>query len=165
MSMNRAGSADRVVSEALCLATPEDNPAERINPVRQLQQPLPGRISSTGRPAGLTSRLQQPRGSSALTQEAELLQLEGAAATYNQYSSTAFYAKEALQASAAIRRQRRRGLLRMLREGRSLTATGLTLLAGIGASIGSIASCDDADTPCVASDGDSGAGGASSAED
>lgn len=151
------------MSEALCLATPEDNPAERIDPVRQLQQPAPGRISSTGRPAGLTSRL---RGSSSeLTQEAELLQLEGAAATYSQYSSTAFYAKEALQASAAIRRQRRRGLLRMLREGRSLTATGLTLLAGIGASIGSIASCDDVDTPCAVSNEDGGAGGASSAED
>jgi hypothetical protein len=160
--MNRAGSADRVVREALCLATPEDNPAERTNPVRPLQQLVP-RSSSAGR---FTVRPQQPRGSSSvLTQEAEFLQLEGAAATYGQYSSTAFYASEALQASAAIRRQRRRGLLRMLREWRSLTATGLTLLAGISASIGSIGSCDDVDTPCAVFDEGGSADGADSGGD
>lgn len=166
LSNSRAGSVDRVVNEALCLATPED-PTELDGPARQVQpvQSLSSRASSVNRgvtrsgaedPSPTLSRL-QARGavmesdsntttsSGVLQEEAEeLLQLEGAAFSY-QYScsSTALYAREALQASAAVRRRRRRKLVRMLREGRALTASGVSVLASIGSSISSIGSWDD----------------------
>jgi hypothetical protein len=87
----------------------------------------------------------------------ELLQLEGAAMTY-QYacsramSAHALYTREALQASAAVRRKRRRTLMRLLRKSRTVTADGLSalqdsppvqLLASISASIGTLASWDE----------------------
>jgi hypothetical protein len=89
-----------------------------------------------------------PNSSSLGSEVEEVLQLESAAATY-QYtcSRTELDAREALQASAAVRRQRRRALMRMLREGRTLTATGLSALASIGSSISSIASWDDEGHP------------------
>lgn len=159
--MSRADSTDRVVNEAFCLATPHDNPTESGSPVRQLQQA--GRAvsvrSSTNRTRsaseaealGPTPNRLQPRSdrsdpdSSSLGSEIEeVLQLESAAATCQcTCSRTAMYAREVLQASAAVRRQRRRALMRMLREGRTLTATGLSALASIGSSISSIASWDD----------------------
>jgi hypothetical protein len=95
-----------------------------------------------------------------LTLEAEeLLQLEGAAVTYQYTCARAAYAlhaSEVLQASAAVRRQRRRALLRLLRESRVLTASGLSalqesppgqLLANIGASISTLVSYDDEGLP------------------
>lgn len=78
----------------------------------------------------------------------ELLQLE----TVAYQSAQAMYTTEVLQASAAIRRQRRRVLLRLLRNGRDMTSSTLStlqatppgqLLASIGSSIGSLASLDD----------------------
>lgn len=139
--MSRAGSVDRVVNEALCLATPED-PTELDRPAWQVQ-PAATRASSSSinraakkpgseAPRPTLSRLQlrtatsepdpstSSSSSSVLPEEAEeLLQLEGAAFSYQyQYScSTGLYAREALQASAAVRRRRRRALVRMLREG------------------------------------------------
>jgi hypothetical protein len=81
----------------------------------------------------------------------ELLQLEGAAATYSQYAAM-MHANEVLQASAAVRRQRRRALIKLLRKTRQETAAGLSalqdsapgqLLASISASIGTLGSWDD----------------------
>jgi hypothetical protein len=81
----------------------------------------------------------------------ELLQLEGAAATYSQYAAM-MQANEVLQASAAVRRQRRRALIKLLRKTRQETAAGLSalqdsapgqLLASISASIGTLGSWDD----------------------
>jgi hypothetical protein len=102
----------------------------------------------------------EPDSSSLGTEVEEVLQLETAAATY-QYtcSRTALHAREALQASAAVRRQRRRALMRMLRDGRTLTATGLSALANIRSSISSIASWDD-DVHPVPSANSSGSGAA-----
>jgi hypothetical protein len=71
----------------------------------------------------------------------QLLEVEGAAAAYHYTCTrTALRTSQALQASAAVRRQRRRALLRLLREGRSLTAGGLSTLASLGSSISSLAS-------------------------
>jgi hypothetical protein len=169
------------MSEAFCLATPPDNPAESNSPLRQQPQPsaprtytnsTTARSSSSGSTQGSAPepfperlRLSPMRaqlrsglnpGSSVLGLEAEeLLQLEGAAVTY-QYTCAraahALHTSEVLQASAAVRRQRRRALMRLLRESRALTATGLSalqesppvqLLANIGASISTLVSYDD----------------------
>jgi hypothetical protein len=86
----------------------------------------------------------------------ETLQCEGVAVTY-QYTClraaiSAEYTNEILQASAAIRRQRRRALIRLLRKSRLLTSNSLSalqdsppaqLLASIGASVNSLSSGDE----------------------
>jgi hypothetical protein len=98
--------------------------------------------------------------SSALAQEVEeILQFEGVAVTY-QYTClraamSAEYTNEILQASAAVHRQRRRALIRLLRRSRVLTSNGLSalqdsppaqLLASISASVGSLSSWDEDST-------------------
>lgn len=170
-SFSRSGSAsERIVNEAVCLATPPDNPAENNSPLRQPQPASSARpaatasrpSSSTGEQgAGAGSTLSERlstarttarlRSSMGLEAAEELLQLEGAAATYSQYAAM-MHANEVLQASAAVRRQRRRALIKLLRKTRQDTAAGLSalqdsapgqLLASISASIGTLGSWDD----------------------
>jgi hypothetical protein len=55
----------------------------------------------------------------------ELVSLEGAAVAYQctyAHAAESLHRNEVLQASAAVRRQRRRALLRLLREGRTMTS-------------------------------------------
>jgi hypothetical protein len=167
--MSRAGSAgERLVNEAFCLATPPDNPSETNRPLRQAP-PSTARLatsavtsasrSSSGEGAGvrLGAARTQARAASGVLELEELLQLEGAAMTY-QYACSraisphALYMREALQASAAVRRERRRVLMRLLRKSRAVTADGLSalqdsppvqLLASIRASISTLASWDE----------------------
>jgi len=147
-----AGGADeQVVNAAFCLATPPDNPAEDTeSPMR----PVSTRITTEDAPQvfrGTAGRLQARTTSSVLDSEAEeLLQLEASAYQPVYMSAHAMCATEALQASASVRRQRRRVLLRLLRNGRDMTSSTLSvlqatppaqLLASI--SISSMASWDD----------------------
>lgn len=157
-SLSRAGSADRVVSEAMCLATPPDNPAETNRPLRQ-PEPSTARLTanrgSISSAPGYGFRLNPARPSAVVQEVEELLQFEGAAVTY-QYTCSraaqALHANEVLRASAAVRRRNRRNIMRLLREGRALTANSVTalqdsppvqLLASIGASISTLSSWDD----------------------
>jgi len=147
------GVSERVLNEAFCLATPPDNPAEGpSSPMR----PVSTRTNTEDAPQvfrGAAGRLQARSTSNVLDSEAEeLLQLEAAAYQRMYMSAQAMYTTEALQASASVRRQRRRGLLRLLRNGRDMTSSTLSvlqatppaqLLASISSSISSMASWDD----------------------
>jgi hypothetical protein len=155
-----SSTASLTMQEALCLATPPDAPAEEesepnptvLQSLLNTGRPAAGRASSTGSMATPANRLQAPRavdsGRSCQRVEVcegqaveQLLEVEGAAAAYHYTCTrTALRMSQALQASAAVRRQRRRALLRLLREGRSLTAGGMSALASLGSSISSLAS-------------------------
>lgn len=160
------------VEEAFCLATPPDNPTETVNnPLRSAAQPAsaarPGasattfRTTSGGGVPGEGSAGLSRLGSSLRAQVRpcpsvveweeyveELVSLEGAAVAYQctyAHAADALHRSEVLQASAAVRRQRRRALLRLLREGRAMTSNIFA----------SLSSCDD-DAGLAAADSSAG---------
>lgn len=136
-----AGGSQQALKEACCLATPAEAVEVNSGPLQDGGSSTLARLQGprTGNATDLTSthRSVERAGSVARSQAlgGQCVEVEGAAAAHP-YTSAAL--EEALQASEAIRRQRRRALIRLLREGRST-------LASLGSSLSSIASWDDAD--------------------
>lgn len=136
-ALDRAASANssRVVNEAICLATPPDNPtADTENQrvvIRHVARPISSAASTT---SGTLSRAAATLRSS----------VEGAMQLELQSNERALmlniYTAEVLQASSAVRRQRRRAVIRALRAGRD---TGRALLEAPAAALAScLASLD-----------------------
>lgn len=136
-ALDRATSANssRVVNEAICLATPPDNPtADTENQrvvIRHVARPTTSAASTT---SGTLSRAAATLRSS----------VEGAMQLELQSNERALmlniYTAEVLQASSAVRRQRRRAVIRAMRAGRD---TGRALLEAPAAALAScLASLD-----------------------
>jgi hypothetical protein len=133
-ALNRADSANssRVVNEAICLATPPDNPTADTENQRVIIRHI-ARLSSTTTSNQSTTSGTLSRAEAALRsgmEEAMQLELQSRerALMLNMYTA------EVLQASAHVRRQRRRAVIRALRASRE---TGRALLEAPGAALAS----------------------------
>lgn len=137
-------SQQQALNEACCLATPAEAVEPNSGPLQGGGPSTLGRLqgartSTSSAPEAATPSYRgfARAGPAARSLGAPCVEAEGAAAAY-QYTSAALESDEALQASEAIRRQRRRALIRLLRGGRST-------LASLGSSLSSLASWDDAE--------------------
>lgn len=140
-------NSSKVVSEAVCLATPPDNPTETENGgqvVRQLQgQSSNGRgsISSVAgnRSAGVRAAALQSEAEDLAALEAHVCERT---VMFNMYTA------EVLQASADIRRQRRRAMVRAIRASRQtaraiLAAPQVALASCLASLDGAVGTADE----------------------
>jgi hypothetical protein len=138
-ALNRADSANssRVVNEAICLATPPDNPTADTENQRVV-------VRHVARPSTIASNQSTTSGTLSRAAAAlrsgmeETMQLE--LQSRERALMLNMYTAEVLQASGHVRRQRRRAVIRVLRASRE---TGRALLEAPGAALAScLASLD-----------------------
>jgi hypothetical protein len=138
-ALDRAASANsnRVVSEAICLATPPDNPTADTENQRVVVRHVARPNSSSSGVSTTSGTLSRAAGGLRSNME-EALQFE--LQSHERALMLNMYTAEVLQASSHVRRQRRRAVIRALRASRD---TGRALLEAPAAAIAScLASLD-----------------------